>query len=111
MSEIVHIGMAPSQLVCPMGTLSKGRFLGVWAITILGVPLWIFCPRVIEFRYLLEECEPDGAKPTILEKSGFLFITNLIELIEDQYEYSCFGTTKYSCVYRMLPQTLLGISC
>lgn len=111
MSEIVHNGMAPFQLVCPMGPLSKGRFPGVLAITVLVFPLWMFCPRVIEFRYLLEEHEPDGAKPTILGKSGFLFIMNLIDLIEDEYEYSCFGTMKYSYVYKILPQTLLGISC
>lgn len=46
-------------------------------------PLRVFYPRVIEFRYLLEESEPDGAKSTILENSGFLFITNLVDLIED----------------------------
>lgn len=48
-----------------------------------------------EFQYLLEESRADGAKSPILENSGFYFITNLIDLIEQLYEYSYFGTKMY----------------
>ena len=45
MSEIVHIGVAPSQLICPMGPLSKGRFPGVLAITSLVSHCGSFAPK------------------------------------------------------------------
>lgn len=45
--------------------------------------LWAACPQVIEFQYLSEESEPDGAKSPTLENSGFLFITVLLDPIGD----------------------------
>ena len=59
MSEILHISLVPSQLACPMGALSQGRFPGVLVVA-------SFVPR----------CGP-------FKNSGFLFVTNLIDLIED----------------------------
>lgn len=53
--------------------------MGFWQLPHFSVPCCGLYPRVIEFRYLLEESEPDSA---ILENSAFLFISNLIDLIE-----------------------------
>lgn len=80
MSEILHISLVPSQLVCLMGPPSHGRSPEVLAVAPF-VPCCGCFVRVTEFRNLLEESEPGGAKSRLLGNSGLLLVTESIDLI------------------------------